>query len=103
MRPSRSTSGLIVLSSAMMIFLTGVASAQDTVNGGRPNDQPDAAGPIASATAPQEQSLPDIESLTRDADFTVFMRPGVPDEVRVKALRKLWTLDPVYNEVAPHE
>jgi hypothetical protein len=98
MRPSRSTSGLIVLSSAMMIFLTGVASAQDSTNSGKPNDQP-----TALATTPQEQSLPDIESLTKDADFTVFMRPGVPDEVRVKALRRLWTLDPVYNQVAPHE
>jgi len=37
----------------------------------------------------------DIESLTKDSDFTVFMQKGVPSLVRRKALRKLWTSDPV--------
>jgi hypothetical protein len=36
----------------------------------------------------------DINSLTLDSDFSVFMRPGCPAELRLKALRKLWMLLP---------
>ena len=39
--------------------------------------------------------LPDIESLTYESDFSVFMQPGVPRELRNRALRKLWRSDPI--------
>lgn len=39
--------------------------------------------------------LPPIESLDKDSDFTVFMKEGVPEEIRHQALRKLWLTDPV--------
>lgn len=39
--------------------------------------------------------LPDIDSLTAESDFTAFMRKGVPKTLQRKALRKLWTSDPV--------
>ncbi len=45
-------------------------------------------------TAPPD--LPDIESLTKDSDFTVFMREGVPEDIRRLALRRLWRSDPVF-------
>jgi len=38
--------------------------------------------------------LPSIESLTKDSDFSVFMKAGVPDALRNRALRKLWETDP---------
>ncbi|WP_436640287.1 DUF3306 domain-containing protein [Microbaculum sp. FT89] len=37
----------------------------------------------------------DIESLTKESDFTIFMQKGVTAATRRKALRKLWTSDPV--------
>ena len=37
--------------------------------------------------------LPPLETLTRDSDFSLFMRPDVGADVRTQALRKLWTLD----------
>ena len=40
--------------------------------------------------------LPALESLTKNSDFRAFMRPGVPEELRNRALRKLWASDPVY-------
>ncbi|MGH6926696.1 MAG: DUF3306 domain-containing protein [Dongiaceae bacterium] len=49
--------------------------------------------PAAADAAPD---LPPIESLTRDSDFTIFMRDGVPDDLRNQALRKLWRSDPVF-------
>jgi hypothetical protein len=39
--------------------------------------------------------LPDIESLTYESDFSVFMQPGVPRELRNRALRKLWRSNPL--------
>ena len=59
------------------------------------------AGDRSSADAPPAAAdalpdLPPIESLTRDSDFTVFMREGVPDDLRNLALQKLWRSDPVF-------
>ena len=51
------------------------------------------APPAANATAP---TLPSIESLTTDSDFTPFMRPDVDRGLQHKALRKLFT-DPRFN------
>jgi hypothetical protein len=41
------------------------------------------------------KDLPAIDTLDATSDFTVFMRPGVPLELRNQALRKLWRSDPV--------
>lgn len=43
--------------------------------------------------------LPDIESLDASSDFTVFMRPGVPEHLRTLALRKLWRSDPLFSKL----
>ncbi len=41
-------------------------------------------------------TLPDIESLTYQSDFTAFLRQGVPRELRNRALQRLWRSDPVF-------
>ncbi|MTI42352.1 uncharacterized protein DUF3306 [Roseibium hamelinense] len=38
----------------------------------------------------------DLDSLTADSDFTVFMKRGVPAALKTAALRKLWRSDPVF-------
>jgi hypothetical protein len=43
-------------------------------------------------TAPPQ--LPPVEELTADSDYSVFLRPGVPEETKLAALRKLWASDP---------
>jgi Protein of unknown function (DUF3306) len=45
------------------------------------------------------EDLPDIESLDASSDFTVFMRPGVPEHLRIQALRKLWRADPIFSKL----
>lgn len=50
-------------------------------------------------TSPAELDLPDIESLTADSDFSVFMKQGVPPALRRLALNKLWASDPVFNVI----
>jgi hypothetical protein len=39
--------------------------------------------------------LPDIESLDKDSDYSVFMGKGVPEHLKRLALRKLWRSDPL--------
>ena len=41
--------------------------------------------------------LPPVESLTKDSDYSPFMRAEVPEELRQKALRQLWASDPVLS------
>jgi hypothetical protein len=41
------------------------------------------------------KDLPDIDSLDKDSDYTVFLKRGVPKALRQRALRKLWRIDPV--------
>lgn len=53
------------------------------------------AAPAEDTPAPLE--LPDIESLGKDSDYTMFLQDGVPDEIRNLALRKLWLSDPEFN------
>lgn len=49
----------------------------------------------SGSTAPAVPELPPVESLDRDSDFTAFLQPGVPPELRSSALRKLWRSDPL--------
>jgi hypothetical protein len=37
----------------------------------------------------------DIDALTYESDFTVFLKSGVPEFLRRKAMRKLWSSNPV--------
>ena len=42
------------------------------------------------------ESLPKIEELTAESDFTGFLQNGVPEELQRLALRKLWKSNPVF-------
>jgi Protein of unknown function (DUF3306) len=64
--------------------------------------------PAAAATdeqkAPEEEKkpfdlseLPSVESLTKESDYSGFMRAEVPEDLRQKALRRLWASDPVLS------
>ncbi len=54
------------------------------------------ASPEAGGAGGTPAELPDIESLDKDSDFTVFLKDGVPENLRGQALRKLWCSDPVF-------
>jgi Protein of unknown function (DUF3306) len=59
-----------------------------------PPDVPPAAK-AESEPAVKVEDLPDIETLTYESDFSVFMRDGVPEFLKRQALRKLWLSNPV--------
>ncbi len=43
------------------------------------------------------EDLPDIDTLDKDSDYTVFMKKGVPEELKRLALRKLFHSDPALS------
>ncbi|MFS2014700.1 DUF3306 domain-containing protein [Azospirillum sp. CT11-132] len=49
----------------------------------------------AEAVEEEAPELPSLDSLDSGSDYTGFLRPGVPAELRRQALRKAWTSDPV--------
>ena len=63
------------------------------------------ASPPTPAPAPETEKiddpikdLPSLESLTKDSDYSAFMREGVPEDMRAQALQKLWASDPAFRE-----
>lgn len=50
----------------------------------------------AEAEAFNPDDLPDIETLDKDSDFSVFMHSKVPEALRRRALRRLWRVDPTF-------
>lgn len=70
-----------------------------------PIEEPSVAGPVEAkqeSPKPAEEKpveLPPLESLTKESDFSLFMRGGVPDGARKAALRKLWTLDAHFAQI----
>ncbi len=55
-----------------------------------------AAEPVIAIKGP---ALPATESLESDSDFSVFMRPEVPEAVKNRALSKLWQNHPDINRI----
>jgi len=43
-------------------------------------------------------TLPLIASIDIETDITVFLRSGVPEELRLAALRRAWTVDPAIRD-----
>ncbi|MBK3804324.1 DUF3306 domain-containing protein [Azospirillum brasilense] len=64
-----------------------------------PEERDAAEEPQAIAAPPSEpfdpESLPPVESLGADSDYTGFLASNVPQELKRLALRKAWTSDPV--------
>ncbi|MGH6892124.1 MAG: DUF3306 domain-containing protein [Dongiaceae bacterium] len=62
-----------------------------------PASVPEPAATTGSEPQPASpEELPSIDSLTKDSDFTAFLKAGVPEALRRLALRKLWRSDPVF-------
>ena len=50
---------------------------------------------VEELAAPDD--LPDIETLNKDSDFSLFMREGTPEHLKKLALRKLFKSDPAFS------
>ncbi|MEJ2623037.1 MAG: DUF3306 domain-containing protein [Pseudolabrys sp.] len=74
------------------------ASAADAAPVERTDSSPAATESVGEGDTPEVdiESLPDVETLTYDSDFSVFLREGVPERLKQAALRKLWLSNPVF-------
>ena len=75
-----------------------------------PKPSPEAvaeAAPVpASAAVPEPEpepefdpaTLPDIETLTAESDFSAFLKKGVPEALKRLAMRRAWSLDPAIRD-----
>ena len=57
-----------------------------------------AEGDTTDAPSP-EADLPDVESLDYDSDYLGFMAEGVSEDLRKRALRRLWRSNPILANV----
>jgi hypothetical protein len=55
----------------------------------------DAPESVAQTSNDKTPTLPPIEELNAESDYTAFLRSGVPEAITRAALRKLWASDPV--------
>jgi hypothetical protein len=62
--------------------------ASGTAPGTAPGNETDRGDPKVVA------ELPPVDSLGKDSDYSPFMREGVPQALRLAALKKLWASDP---------
>lgn len=53
--------------------------------------------PEAEPAEPALPDLPDPDTLDASSDFKAFLKPGVPPELKIRALRRLWRVDPFYS------
>jgi len=60
---------------------------------GAPEALPAAAPPSETEEPFDPATLPPIESLGADSDYTMFLKKGVPEALRLAALRKAWVSD----------
>lgn len=60
---------------------------------------PPAVVPAEPPTEEKPVELPPLETLTRESDYSLFMRGDVAADLRTQALRKLWTLDPHFAAI----
>jgi hypothetical protein len=75
--------------------------APPTVEAASPAPEPLEEAPPPEAPPEPEfdvSTLPPIETLDASSDFTVFLKPGVPAELRLAALRKAWIADPLIRD-----
>jgi hypothetical protein len=66
---------------------------------GAPADKPKGqSAPVEPAPVFDPASLPSLESIGAQTDISAFLKPGVPGELRLAALRRAWTADPAIRD-----
>ena len=79
----------------------GSAEEHPVVPSGGPRSHPGSA-PEGETEGPEP--LPRIEDLTAESDMSVFLQAGVPQALKMAALRRAWSLDPAIRDyVGPAE
>lgn len=93
-------------------FLARWSARKAAVRDGLKHDGTEATEPAPDAATPADEppldlaSLPRLEDLTADSDYTLFLRKGVPTALANAALRRAWETDPFissFREMADYD
>jgi hypothetical protein len=79
---------------AVLVALSGVLPIVSVVSAIAQEARPTEVARSVAPTKKHRAETIDVDRLTLDSDFTIFMRHDCPPELRLRALRKLWTLLP---------
>jgi uncharacterized protein DUF3306 len=63
-----------------------------------PANPPERGAPEVTASGFDPATLAPIESIDAQTDITAFLRSGVPEQLRLAALRRAWTVDPAIRD-----
>jgi hypothetical protein len=75
--------------------------ASQQLEQGKPADHPnppERRAPEVTASGFDPVTLPPIETIDAQTDITVFLQSVVPQELRLAALRRAWTVDPAIRD-----
>ncbi|MBI4367333.1 MAG: DUF3306 domain-containing protein [Deltaproteobacteria bacterium] len=68
----------------------------------KPGDKPASARAPAANAAPEPAfdpaSLPSLDSIGAQTDISAFLKPGVPNDLKLAALRRAWSADPAIRD-----
>jgi hypothetical protein len=79
------------------------AAASDTpAEDSEPGSKPPVTRAAETVAAPEPQidpaTLPSLDSIGAQSDISAFLKPGVPNDLRLAALRRAWTMDPAIRD-----
>lgn len=90
-----------VVSPTPPVLASGMVATDLTPSAKPPDTANQADLPVAEQATPQQPALPtmdDVHALTKESDFTRFVKPGVDPGVRNAAFKQLFT-DPLFNQM----
>jgi hypothetical protein len=78
-------------------------AAAEAVPQKSPEDDEGASSAAAKPAAPSAPefdpaSLPSLDSICAETDISAFLKPGVPGDLRLAALRRAWMIDPAIRD-----
>jgi hypothetical protein len=76
------------------------ASPETPAPGGDQGGKPSPAATPKNPEAPifDPASLPSLDSIGAQTDISAFLKPGVPSDLKLAALRRAWTMDPAIRD-----
>lgn len=96
-KTTRNLPAAALLSAFLGLALTSGAAAQPQIGDAQSNEAAYAAGLTQTQTSCTAR-LPAVDSIDGKTDIRAFMHPCVPDALRVAALRRAWSLDPMIRD-----
>jgi hypothetical protein len=94
-RRQRLTSGFVL---SFVLVVSPIAQATKMIADPAHGSGPTRAAYVASGPAFDPTALPPLDSIDAQTDIKIFLHPDVPDEMRLPALRRAWSVNPAIRD-----